>query len=61
MASTKRRKVGERIFYERYDGTIGTATIKKIEPTESPFDRQTLQTNSDNYSLSMVLTKGMMT
>lgn len=32
MARTKQRKVGDRIFYEKYDGTIGTATIKKIEP-----------------------------
>lgn len=40
MARTKKRKVGDRIFYEKYDGTIGTATIKKIEPTESSFDKK---------------------
>lgn len=40
MARTKRRKVGERIFYEIYDETIGTATIKKIEPSESVFDKK---------------------
>ena len=34
MARTKHRKVGDRIFYETYDGTIGTATIKKIEDAE---------------------------
>lgn len=34
MARTKQRKVGDRIFYEKYDGTIGTATIKKIEDAE---------------------------
>ena len=32
MARTKQRKVGDRIFYEYYDGTIGTAIIKRIEP-----------------------------
>ena len=31
MARTKKRKVGDRIFYEKYDGTIGTAIIKRIE------------------------------
>ena len=34
MARTKQRKVGDRIFYEYYDGTIGTAIIKKIEDAE---------------------------
>lgn len=34
MARTKQRKVGDRIFYERYDGTIGTAIIKKITDAE---------------------------
>lgn len=32
MARTKQRKVGDRIFYEKYDKTIGTAIIKRIEP-----------------------------
>lgn len=32
MARTKQRKVGDRIFFERYDGTIGTEIIKRIEP-----------------------------
>lgn len=32
MARTKQRKVGDRIFYDKYDGTIGTAIIKRIEP-----------------------------
>lgn len=32
MARTKQRKAGDRIFYETYDGTIGTSTIKRIEP-----------------------------
>lgn len=32
MARTKQRKVGDRIFFECFDGTIGTATIKRIEP-----------------------------
>lgn len=32
MARTKQRKVGDRIFFKRYDGTIGTAIIKRIEP-----------------------------
>jgi hypothetical protein len=40
MARTKQRKVGDRIFVECSDGTIGTATIKKIEPAESPFDKK---------------------
>ena len=40
MARTKQRKVGDRIFYECYNGTIGTATIKKIESVESPFDKK---------------------
>ena len=40
MARTKQRKVGDRIFYEKYNGNIGTATIKKIEPAESPFDKK---------------------
>ena len=40
MARTKQRKVGDRIFYKNYDGTIGTATIKKIEPSESVFDKK---------------------
>lgn len=40
MARTKQRKVGDRIFYEKYDGTIGTAIIKKIEPTESVFGKK---------------------
>lgn len=31
MARAKQRKVGDRIFYEKYDGTIGTAIIKRIE------------------------------
>lgn len=34
MGRTKQRKVGDRIFYECYDGTIGTAIIKKIEDAE---------------------------
>lgn len=34
MARTKHRKVGDRIFFEYFDGTIGTATIKKIEDAE---------------------------
>ena len=40
MGRTKQRKVGDRIFFEHFDGTIGTATIKKIEPAESPFDKR---------------------
>jgi len=40
MARTKKRKVGDRIFYEKYDGTIGTATIKEIEPRESVFNKK---------------------
>lgn len=40
MARTKQRKVGDRIFYEHFDGTIGTATIKKIESAESPFNKE---------------------
>jgi hypothetical protein len=40
MARTKQRKVGDRIFYENYDGTIGTATIKKVEPSETVFDKK---------------------
>lgn len=39
MARTKQRKVGDRIFYEKYDGTIGTATIKDIIPFESRMDK----------------------
>lgn len=34
MARTKKRKVGDRIFFEYYDGTIGTAIIKKIVDDE---------------------------
>lgn len=34
MARTKKRKVGDRIFYEKWDGTIGTAIIKKIQDSE---------------------------
>ena len=34
MGRTKQRKVGDRIFYEYSDGSIGTAIIKKIESTE---------------------------
>lgn len=34
MARTKQRKVGDRIFFEYFDGTIGTAIIKKIEDAE---------------------------
>ena len=34
MGKTKQRKVGDRIFYEKYDGTICTAIIKKIEDAE---------------------------
>lgn len=34
MARTKQKKVGDRIFYEYFDGTIGTAIIKKIEYAE---------------------------
>ena len=40
MARTKQRKVGDRIFYEHHDGTIGTAIIKRIEPWESSFDKK---------------------
>ncbi len=40
MARTKQRKVGDRIFFECFDGTIGTATIKKISPAESVFDKK---------------------
>ena len=39
MSRTKKRKVGDRIFYKNYDGTIGTATIKRIEPDETVFDK----------------------
>lgn len=31
MARTKKRKVGDRIFFEKYEGTIGTAIIKRID------------------------------
>lgn len=41
MARTKKRKVGDRIFYEKYDGTIGTAIIKRIEPV--------IDTDMDKY------------
>lgn len=34
MARTKQRKVGDRIFYEKFNGEIGTAIIKKIEDAE---------------------------
>lgn len=34
MARTKQKKVGDRIFFEYFDGTIGTAIIKKIEYAE---------------------------
>ena len=34
MERTKQRKVGDRIFFEHFDGTIGTATIKKIVDAE---------------------------
>lgn len=40
MARTKKRNVGDRIFYECYNGTIGTATIKKVEPSETVFDKK---------------------
>ena len=41
MAMTKQRKVGDRIFYTKYDGTIGTAIIKRIEPV--------IDTDMDKY------------
>lgn len=40
MTRIKQRKVGDRIFFECFDGTIETATIKKIEPAESVFDKK---------------------
>lgn len=40
MARTKKRKVGDRIFYEMCNGTIGTAIIKRIEPViDTRFDK----------------------
>ena len=39
MARTKQRKVGDRIFFERYGGKIGTATIKRIMPMSSLYDK----------------------
>ena len=32
MARRKKYKVGDRIFYEYHDGTVGTATVLEIEP-----------------------------
>lgn len=32
MARRKKYKVGDRIFFEYYDGTIGTATVLEIKP-----------------------------
>ena len=32
MARSKKYKVGDRIFFDCYDGTIGSATIISIEP-----------------------------
>ena len=32
MARRKKYKVGDRIFFECYDGTIGTATVVGIKP-----------------------------
>ena len=32
MARRKKYKVGDRIFYEYHDGTVGTATVIEIKP-----------------------------
>ena len=32
MARRKKYKVGDRIFFEYYDGTVGTAIVLKIKP-----------------------------
>lgn len=32
MAKCKKYKVGDRIFYENYDGTVGTSIVLEIEP-----------------------------
>ena len=32
MARRKKYKVGDRIFFEYYDGTVGTAIVLEIEP-----------------------------
>ena len=42
-------KVGDRIYYEYYDGTIGTSIVTKIEP-------QTYLGNGKEYDYNMLYT-----
>ena len=43
-------KVGDRIYYEYYDGTIGTSIVTKIEP------RTYLVLNGKRYDFNMLFT-----
>ena len=43
-------KVGDRIYYEYYDGTIGTSIVTKIEP------RTYLDINGKKYDYNMLFT-----
>ena len=43
-------KVGDRIYYEYYDGTIGTSIVTKIEPRTTYWD------NGKKYDYNMLFT-----
>ena len=43
-------KVGDRIYYECYDGTIGTSIVTKIEPRTTYWD------NGKRYDYNMLFT-----
>ena len=45
----KNIKVGDRIYYEYYDGTIGTSIVTKIEP-------RTYWDNGKRYDFNMLFT-----
>lgn len=54
MARRKKYKVGDRIFYEYYDGTVGIATVLEIKPESYVDDNG----KTINYDMLIVWRRG---
>ena len=51
MGRRKKYKVGDRLFYENYDGTVGTATVLEIKP------RSYVDDNGKTVNYNMLVTE----
>lgn len=54
MARRKKYKIGDRIFFEYLDGTVGTATVLEIEPESYVDDNG----KTINYDMLITLKSG---